>query len=88
MEKAHQVENLSITGNTLRMTVDGRPCKIDLASVSSRLAHATDTQRGNVEVSPSGYGLRWPEIDEDLAIDGLIGARDKTATSKSQFRIS
>ncbi len=27
------------------------------------------------EVSPAGYGIHWPEIDEDLSIDALIGVR-------------
>lgn len=26
-------------------------------------------------LSPSGYGLHWPEVDEDLSVDGLIGTR-------------
>jgi hypothetical protein len=26
------------------------------------------------EVSPSGYGIHWPELDEDLSIDGMIKA--------------
>jgi len=25
------------------------------------------------EISPSGYGIYWPLIDEDLSIDGLLG---------------
>jgi len=25
-------------------------------------------------VSPSGYGIHWPELDEDLSIDGMIKA--------------
>jgi hypothetical protein len=25
-------------------------------------------------MSPSGYGIHWPLVDEDLSIDGLIGA--------------
>jgi hypothetical protein len=26
----------------------------------------------NFEISPSGYGILWPDLDEDLAIDGMI----------------
>jgi hypothetical protein len=25
------------------------------------------------EVSPSGYGIHWPRLDEDISIDGLLG---------------
>ncbi|PKN21436.1 MAG: hypothetical protein CVU65_16870 [Deltaproteobacteria bacterium HGW-Deltaproteobacteria-22] len=24
-------------------------------------------------MSPSGYGIHWPELDEDLSVDGLLG---------------
>ena len=35
--------------------------------------------RERIEVSPSGYGLHWPEVDEDLSIDGLTGVRHACA---------
>ncbi|MDP2982675.1 MAG: DUF2442 domain-containing protein [Candidatus Latescibacter sp.] len=25
------------------------------------------------KIQPSGYGIHWPLIDEDIAIDGLLG---------------
>jgi hypothetical protein len=28
----------------------------------------------NFEISPSGYGIHWPDLDEDLSIDGMIKA--------------
>jgi hypothetical protein len=36
------------------------------------LAKATLEQRRHLEISPSGYGIHWPEVDEDLAIAPLI----------------
>ena len=73
MDKAHDVRNVSVSGCILHLAVDGRPYEIDLTEQSHRLARATQRQREQVEVSPSGYGLHWPDIDEDLSIDGLIG---------------
>lgn len=72
-EKAHEVQEVSIAGTVLRLRVDGRLYDVDLAQHSKRLARATPEQRARLEVSPSGYGLHWPELDEDLSIDGLIG---------------
>jgi hypothetical protein len=37
------------------------------------LRNATQEQRENLEISPAGYGIHWPDVDEDLSIDGLIG---------------
>jgi len=59
----------------LHLDVDGQSYEIDLAKESQRLAGATQDQREWIEVSPSGYGLHWPAIDEDLSVDGLIGVK-------------
>jgi hypothetical protein len=37
-----------------------------------RLLRATPIQRQCFEVSPDGYGIHWPVIDEDLAITPLL----------------
>ncbi len=75
MDKAHDVKNVMVSGRSLHLEVDGKAYDIDLAKESARLAQTTPLQREKVQVSPSGYGLHWPEIDEDLSIDGLIGVK-------------
>jgi len=72
MDRAHEVQGITIVGTVLRLTVDGRKYRIDLAKVSERLAKATPAQRRNFQLSPAGYGIHWSDIDEDLSIDGLI----------------
>ncbi|MFM1841469.1 MAG: hypothetical protein RLZZ490_200, partial [Cyanobacteriota bacterium] len=37
-----------------------------------RLYTATDAERNLYKISPSGYGIHWPAIDEDLSVKGLI----------------
>lgn len=39
---------------------------------SPGLAEATDEQRHRAELSPGGYGIHWPLLDEDLTIGGLL----------------
>lgn len=75
MDKAHEVKSISISGNTMRMSVDGQVYTINLADHSERLAKASPEHKQRFVVSPSGYGIHWPEIDEDLSIDGLIGVK-------------
>ncbi len=72
MPTIHEIESVSFEGTWMFLKIDGKNYRIDLAEQSSRLARATRQQRENVEISPSGYGLHWPDIDEDLSIDGLI----------------
>ena len=73
MDRAHDVDGVSFLGTALVLRVDGREYAVDVAKVSERLATATPEQKSRFEVSPSGYGIHWPDLDEDLSIDGLIG---------------
>ena len=73
MKEFHIVRNVSFEGETLNIEVDGMPYTFPLVSISTRLASASKQEREVFEVSPSGYGIHWPIIDEDLSIDGLLG---------------
>lgn len=62
---------------------DGRIISVPLAWYP-RLFNATKEQLENWEVSGGGYGIHWPEIDEDLSTEGLLrGAPAPRAFSKS-----
>jgi hypothetical protein len=43
--------------------------------ISKRLAEASIEEREKYEISPAGYGIHWPLIDEDLSVDGLIALK-------------
>ena len=50
---------------------DGRVISVPLAWYP-RLLHATAQQRANSKISGGGFGIRWPEVDEDLSTEGLL----------------
>ncbi|MBN1106097.1 MAG: DUF2442 domain-containing protein [Deltaproteobacteria bacterium] len=77
MDKAHEVGEVSFRGITMLLHVDGRDYEVDISSQSPRLASATPEQRQNFVVSPSEYGIHWPDLDEDLSVDGLIGIKQR-----------
>lgn len=79
MDKAHNIQKVFFDGTIMYLTVDGKDYQIDVAAESPRLANATQKQRENFEISPAGYGIHWPDLDEDLAIDGLIGVKHQPA---------
>lgn len=83
MDKAHDVQRVKFSGTTMLLHVDGKEYRIDIAKESDRLAKATQEQRENFEVSPAGYGIHWPDVDEDLSIDGLIGAKHPYPLAKT-----
>lgn len=51
--------------------MDGRAITTPLAWFP-RLLHATAEQRQNWQISGAGYGIHWPEMDEDLSTEGLL----------------
>ena len=51
--------------------LDGRQISVPLEWYP-RLAGASDDTRSNWEICGGGYGLHWPEIDEDLSTEGLL----------------
>lgn len=50
---------------------DGRTITVPLAWYP-RLLRATAAQRRNWHVAGGGYGIHWPDIDEDLSTEGLL----------------
>jgi len=67
-----RVVDVKFTKDTLSVTMrDGRTITVPLAWYP-RLFHATVAQRRNWQVAGGGYGIHWPEVDEDLSREGLL----------------
>jgi len=75
MDKAHNIQRVFFSGMIMHLRVDGRDYQIDVPGESQPFRSATQKQRENFELSPAGYGIHWPDVDEDLSIDGLIGVK-------------
>ena len=50
---------------------DGRIISVPLIFYP-RLFNATITQKKNWKIAGGGYGIYWPDIDEDLSAEGLL----------------
>lgn len=67
-----RVRSVSFTEDLLVVDLmDGRTISVPLAWYP-RLLHASVEERSRLEVSGGGYGIHWPEIDEDLSTEGLL----------------
>ena len=51
--------------------VDGRVISVPLAW-SWRLSEATPAQRANFRLIGTGQGVHWPDVDEDLSVEGML----------------
>ena len=79
-------EDVSVTDDTLRVTLsDGRALSVPLAWYP-RLVHATRAERDNWELVGLGQGIHWPDLDEDLSIEGLIAGRPSGESQRSLKR--
>jgi hypothetical protein len=67
-----RVASVEITEDEIIVSIlDGRRIAVPLVWFP-RLLRATPQQRQNWEVAGGGYGIHWPEIDEDLSTEGLL----------------
>ena len=62
--------------------IDGRTISAPLAWYP-RLLHATPEQRDNWRIAGGGYGIHWPDIDEDLSTHGLLRGAPAPRASRS-----
>jgi len=72
MSKAHNIQSIDTDEAYLYLVIDEKSYQIRWEDCSPRLAKASLAQRKRFDVAPSGYGIHWPEIDEDLAITPLL----------------
>lgn len=73
MKAYHDIKNLQFTGEYMLLTIDGDEKRFRTKEISLALERASQDERNVYEISPSGYGIHWPLIDEDISIDGLLG---------------
>ena len=67
-----RVKNVTITDDLITFhLVDGRVISVPLVW-SWRLSEATPAQRDNYEIIGDGQGVHWPDVDEDLSVEGMF----------------
>ena len=72
MEKLHNISEVNFDNDFLIIKVDDYIYRFKIEELSEKLSKATDQEKKEFIISPSGYGIHWPKIDEDISIDGLI----------------
>ena len=70
--KSLQVKEVNFKGNEMYLLTDEKKYVFDLNIISKKLLNASDIERMLYKISPSGYGIHWPLIEEDLSIQALI----------------
>jgi len=67
-----RVKSVHISDDVISVDLeDGRTISAPLVWYP-RLLHATVSQRENWKLAGGGYGIHWPDVDEDLTTHGLL----------------
>jgi hypothetical protein len=76
-----RVLDVQLTDDALSVSLrDGRVISVPLVWYP-RLLKATPAQRKNWKIAGGGFGIHWPEIDEDLSTEGLLRGAPAAKTS-------
>ena len=67
-----RIQSVSVSDDLISAQLfDGRTISVPLAW-SWRLSEATPEQRLRFEIIGSGSGIHWPDIDEDISVEGML----------------
>ena len=67
-----RIESVRVTSSAIvARLVDGRVISVPLAW-SWRLSDATPAQRARHRLIGSGQGIHWPDVDEDISVEGML----------------
>ena len=80
---ATRITQVAITDETLTVDLeDGRTIAVPIGWFP-RLAYGTTAERQNFRLSGAGYGLHWPDLDEDIGVEGLLLGKKSTESQTS-----
>ncbi|MGH7184117.1 MAG: DUF2442 domain-containing protein [Nitrospiraceae bacterium] len=79
-----RVMSIKVTDDEiLAHLVDGRTISVPLVW-SWRLSEATQEQRQHFEILGDGQGVHWPELDEDISVEGMLQGSPSHRPTKPQ----
>ena len=72
LTKDIKLQHIVFKSDKMHILTNKEEYVFDLNRVSKKLLNASDIERMLYKISPSGYGIHWPLIDEDLSIEKLL----------------
>ena len=69
---SQKIISVHFDGEIIVIRSEEQTYKWSVSEISEKLSKATESARNNFCISPAGYGIHWPEIDEDLSLNGLL----------------
>jgi hypothetical protein len=83
---AAEAQSVKVAADILTVELtDGRSISVPIAWYP-RLAHGTSRERSKWELLGGGVGIHWPDLDEDISVQGLLLGRRSGETQESLAR--
>lgn len=81
-----RITNVAVSDDTLSADLeDGRSIAVPIGWYP-RLAHGTPAERAHFQISGAGYGIHWPDLDEDIGVEGMVLGKKSAESSSSLER--
>jgi len=81
-----RIVNVTIDDTSLSVDLeDGRTVSVPIGWYP-RLVYGTPSERANFHLSGAGYGIHWPDLDEDIGIEGLLLGKKSSESQASLGR--
>ena len=78
--------SVEVTNDSLDVELaDGRSISVPLAWYP-RLIHATADERAHFRFIGGGEGIHWPDLDEDISVEGIVAGRPSGESQQSLQR--
>jgi hypothetical protein len=79
-----RVRNVRVGSDTLTVELmDGRSIVVPLAWYP-RLLNASPSQRNRWQIAGGGFGIHWPDVDEDLSVAGILRGQPAPGLSAAE----
>jgi hypothetical protein len=79
-------QTLTVTEDSVIVDLaDGRTITVPLAWYP-RLKHGSASERAHWRLIGKGTGVHWPDLDEDISVEGLLAGRRSSETQESLSR--
>jgi hypothetical protein len=78
-----RITRVDVTDDMLAVDLeDGRTIAVPIGWYP-RVAYGTPSERANFQISGAGHGIHWPDLDEDIGVDGLLLGKRSTESQAS-----
>ena len=77
------IQDVKIADDTVLVDMSGRQSISVPLAWYPRLWHGTESERANWRLIGRGEGIHWPELDEDISVEGLIFGKPSNESQKS-----